>query len=182
MRHQLAIVTLVSNNSEGASDAGLLLFTIRGAGESAVGPKRRLLRELNARQKGPGRTTRMLVDGIVQSATISGTVLDIGSGVGALTFTLCRAWCLKCRRGRCISFIRQCGARRSLPARACQRSSVCPCRFRCGGLSRFPSASIVTLNVLHLVCCSPSCIELLEAAVEHTERCLALSCCLEGCG
>ena len=40
------------------------------------------------RQKGPGPTTRLLVDGIVQSAPISGTVLDIGSGVGALTFTL----------------------------------------------------------------------------------------------
>jgi predicted RNA methylase len=40
------------------------------------------------RQKGPGPTTRLLVDGIVQSASISGTVLDIGSGVGALTFTL----------------------------------------------------------------------------------------------
>ena len=36
-----------------------------------------------------------------------------------------------------------------------------------------PSASIVTLD--RVVCCYPSCTQLLEAAVAHTERCLALS-------
>ena len=40
------------------------------------------------RQKGPGRTTRLLMDGILQSAPISGTVLDNGSGVGGLSVAL----------------------------------------------------------------------------------------------
>src|SRR5262245_57337175 len=40
------------------------------------------------REKGPGPTTRMLMDGIVQSGAVSGTVLDVGSGVGSLTLAL----------------------------------------------------------------------------------------------
>jgi predicted RNA methylase len=40
------------------------------------------------RRQGPGPTTRLLVDGIVDSVPIAGTVLDIGSGVGGLTFAL----------------------------------------------------------------------------------------------
>ncbi len=40
------------------------------------------------RQKGPGPTTRMLVEGIAQSGALSGSVLDVGSGIGALTFAL----------------------------------------------------------------------------------------------
>ena len=40
------------------------------------------------REKGPGPTTRMLADGIAQSGALSGTVLDVGSGVGGLTFAL----------------------------------------------------------------------------------------------
>ena len=40
------------------------------------------------REKGPGPTTRMLADGIAQSGALSGTVLDVGAGVGGLTFAL----------------------------------------------------------------------------------------------
>jgi hypothetical protein len=40
------------------------------------------------RAKGPGPTTRLLVEGIVKSGVMSGTVLDVGSGIGSLTFTL----------------------------------------------------------------------------------------------
>jgi hypothetical protein len=38
---------------------------------------------------------------------------------------------------------------------------------------QLPSASIVTLD--RVVCCYPSCEPLLDAALEHAERCLALS-------
>ena len=40
------------------------------------------------RAKGPGPTTLLLADGIAQSGTLSGTVLDVGSGIGGLTFAL----------------------------------------------------------------------------------------------
>jgi len=39
--------------------------------------------------------------------------------------------------------------------------------------SHLPSASIVTLD--RVVCCYPSCEQLLAASVEHAERCLAVS-------
>ena len=40
------------------------------------------------RMKGPGPTTRLLVDGISQSGVLAGTVLDVGSGFGGLTLAL----------------------------------------------------------------------------------------------
>jgi predicted RNA methylase len=46
-------------------------------------------RELtNYRQKGPGRTTRLLRDLLVATGRIDGVLLDIGSGIGGLTFEL----------------------------------------------------------------------------------------------
>ena len=39
--------------------------------------------------------------------------------------------------------------------------------------AQLPSASVVTLD--RVVCCYPSCSELVGAALEHAERCLALS-------
>jgi SAM-dependent methyltransferase len=124
------------------------------------------------RQKGPGPTTRLLVDGIVQSAPISGTVLDIGSGVGALTFTLLE-------RGASSAVAVDASAAYVSAARdeASQRGRADAVRFVhadfVAAASALPSASIVTLD--RVVCCYPSCTQLLEAAVAHTEHCLALS-------
>jgi tRNA1(Val) A37 N6-methylase TrmN6 len=50
---------------------------------------RKVAQELKRyREKGPGPTTRLLADGIAQSGALSGTVLDVGSGIGALTLAL----------------------------------------------------------------------------------------------
>ena len=40
------------------------------------------------RTKGPGPTTRLLQEGLAHAGTLSGTLLDIGSGIGSLTFGL----------------------------------------------------------------------------------------------
>src|SRR5688572_1088792 len=40
------------------------------------------------RKNGPGPTTRLLRDGLVQAGLVSGVLLDIGAGFGALTFEL----------------------------------------------------------------------------------------------
>ena len=40
------------------------------------------------REKGSGPTTRLLVEGITKSGALGGTVLDVGSGIGGLTFAL----------------------------------------------------------------------------------------------
>lgn len=40
------------------------------------------------RRKGLGRTARFLCDGLTAARVTTGTVLDVGAGVGALTFAL----------------------------------------------------------------------------------------------
>lgn len=40
------------------------------------------------RTKGPRPTTRLLQEGLARARTLSGTLLDIGSGIGSLTFGL----------------------------------------------------------------------------------------------
>jgi magnesium-protoporphyrin O-methyltransferase len=124
------------------------------------------------RQKGPGPTTRLLVDGIAQSAKINGTVLDIGSGVGGLTFALLE-------RGASSAVAVDASAAYINAARdeATQRGRSDAIRFVHADFvvaaSELPSASVVTLD--RVVCCYPSCSGLLDAAVAHAERCLAIS-------
>src|SRR5688572_2173667 len=40
------------------------------------------------RKNGPGPTTRLLRDGLVEAGLVSGFLLDVGAGFGALTFEL----------------------------------------------------------------------------------------------
>ena len=40
------------------------------------------------RQKGPGPTARLLLEGLAHAGVMDGTLVDIGAGVGALTFEL----------------------------------------------------------------------------------------------
>jgi len=124
------------------------------------------------RQRGPGPTSRLLIDGILQSAPIGGTVLDIGSGVGGLSFALLE-------RGASSVVAVDASAAYVSAARdeAARRGRADAVRFIHADFvvaaSELPSASIVTLD--RVVCCYPSCTELLDAAVAHTQRCLALS-------
>jgi SAM-dependent methyltransferase len=124
------------------------------------------------RQKGPGLTTRLLVDGIVQSTSTSGTVLDIGSGIGGLTLALLE-------RGASSAVSVDASAAYVSAARdeAAQRSRSDAIRFVHADFvvaaPELPRASIVTLD--RVVCCYPSCTALLDAAVAHAERCLAIS-------
>ena len=124
------------------------------------------------REKGPGRTARLLVDGIAQSSVVSGTVLDVGSGIGALTLALLE-------RGASSAVAVDASAAYVNAARdeAGHRGRADAIRFIhadfVSAASELPSASIVTLD--RVVCCYPSCQQLLAAAVAHAERCLALS-------
>ena len=42
----------------------------------------------HCRRKGVGPTTRRLIDGLARAGLMEGTLLDIGAGVGSLTFEL----------------------------------------------------------------------------------------------
>jgi magnesium-protoporphyrin O-methyltransferase len=124
------------------------------------------------RTKGPGRTTRLLLDGISQSGALAGTVLDVGSGFGGLTLALLE-------RGASSAVAVDASAAYVGAARdeAHRQGRSVTIRFVHADFvivaPELPSASIVTLD--RVVCCYPSCQQLLAAAVARTERCLALS-------
>lgn len=124
------------------------------------------------REKGPGRTTRLLVDGIAEAGAMNGTVLDVGSGVGGMTFALFE-------RGASSAVAVDASAAYINAARheAGERGLVDAIQFvHADFVTAAPGlrpASIVTLN--RVVCCYPSCEQLLHAAAAHAERCLALS-------
>ena len=144
--------------------------------ESAVNQQfnqKKVAQELKRyRQKGPGPTTRLLIDGVAQSGEVVGTVLDVGSGIGALTLALLE-------RGAASAVAVDASPAYVEAAReeAEQRGRANAIRFVRADFveasSQLPSAGIVTLD--RVVCCYPSCEQLLGAAVGHAERCLALS-------
>jgi SAM-dependent methyltransferase len=51
-------------------------------------PKKALSELDRYRKEGPGVTTRLLRDGLTDAGLAAGTILDIGAGIGALTFEL----------------------------------------------------------------------------------------------
>lgn len=129
--------------------------------------------ELNRyRRKGPGPITRLLVDGIVRAAGMGGSVLDIGSGIGGLTFELFE-------RGvsRAVAVDASAAYVEAARHEASRRGYAEAIRFVhadfVAAAPALPPASIVALD--RVVCCYPSCTTLLTAAVAHAERCLAIS-------
>ena len=124
------------------------------------------------RQNGPGPTTRLLIGGIVESAVIGGTVLDIGSGIGGLTLAL-----LDRGAAGAVAVDASAAYIRAARDEATRRGRSEAIRLVHADFvvvaAELPSASIVTLD--RVVCCYPSCTQLLDAAAAHAERCLAVS-------
>jgi SAM-dependent methyltransferase len=124
------------------------------------------------RDKGPGPTTRLLQEGVTQVGALSGTLLDIGSGIGSLTFGLLE-------RGVTRAVAVDASSAYNVVAR--QEAE----RLGRADVVRFvhadfvsvapdlPPATLVTLD--RVVCCYPSYEALLNAALRHAEMCLALS-------
>ena len=122
--------------------------------------------------KGPGPTTRLLADGIARAGMSTGTVLDVGAGFGALTFTLL---------GRGVTDATTVDASAAYVEAARDEAS----RRGLGNAIRIvhadfveaaddlPAAGIVALD--RVVCCYPSCDRLLRAALGRARHCLALS-------
>jgi SAM-dependent methyltransferase len=122
--------------------------------------------------KGPGHTTRLLRDGLLRAGQVDGVVLDIGAGIGALTFELLEA-----------------GATRAIavdasPAYIATASREAARRHRLEAIQfvgadfldvapGIPSAALVTLD--RVVCCYPASEPLLSEALRHAERCFAFS-------
>ncbi len=124
------------------------------------------------RAKGPGPTTRLLVDGLAKAGQLEGVLLDIGAGIGALTFELLE-------RGMSRAIVVDASSAYVAAAReeAARRGRADTTRFVHGdflGLAcELPRTTVVTLD--RVICCYPDYEPLLDDALGHSERCLALS-------
>lgn len=124
------------------------------------------------RDSGPGVTTRLLQQGIVAAGMTTGSLIDIGTGVGSLAFGLLARGMTHATAvdasSAYLDVARGEAARLGLSASVqfIQADFV-------AAASQIAPASIVTLD--RVVCCYPDCERLLQAAVDHAERCLALS-------
>jgi SAM-dependent methyltransferase len=124
------------------------------------------------RTKGPGPTTRLLQEGIARTGAVNGTLLDVGSGVGSLTFGLLErgiTHAVAVEASSAYNDVARQEAERLRRADAVQ--------FIHGDFvfvaSELPAATLVTLD--RVVCCYPSFEPLLNAALRHADQCFALS-------
>ena len=124
------------------------------------------------RTKGPGPTTRLLQQGLEHAGTLKGTLLDIGSGIGSLTFGLLERGVTRAVAVDASSAYN--GVARQEAERLGRTDVV---RFVHADFVSvayaLPAATLVTLD--RVVCCYPSYEALLNAALHHAEQCLALS-------
>ena len=124
------------------------------------------------RKNGPGPTTRLLQDAIAQSGAMCGTLLDVGSGVGALTFGLLERGITHAIAVDASSAYL--GAARQEAERTGKADAIQFVHADFVAIaSQLPRASVVALD--RVVCCYPSFRPLLDAAISHAEQCFALS-------
>ena len=134
---------------------------------------RRARRDLvQYRKKGPGPTTRLLRDGVTAAGGPGETLLDIGAGIGPLTFELVE-------RGvrRAVSVEASAAYVAAGREEAARRNRAEQVEWRHGdyvALSEsLAPADTVTLD--RVVCCYPRFEPLLAAAATHARRRIALS-------
>jgi tRNA1(Val) A37 N6-methylase TrmN6 len=124
------------------------------------------------RRKGAGPTTRLLIDGISRTGAAEGSLLDIGAGVGALTFEL-----LERGFDRAVMVEASAGYTAAASSEAVRRGRSPQVEFVSGDFLEaahtVPAASVVALD--RVVCCYPLFEELLIEAVRHAERAFAFS-------
>ena len=124
------------------------------------------------RRKGAGPTTRLLLAGIGQAGVGDGTLLDVGAGVGALTFEL-----LDRGFGRSVIVEASAGYAVAASNEATRRGRATNIDFVSGDFlevaGTVPMASVVALD--RVVCCYPLYEDLLTEALRHAERGFAFS-------
>jgi SAM-dependent methyltransferase len=143
-----------------------------GDSSSHFGPARAASDLARYRKKGLDSTTRLLTEEIQQEAASVGSILDVGSGIGALTFALLehtQATAVLVEASRAfLEVSRQETERRQLTGRVA---------FAAGDFvelaSQLRPADLVTMD--RVVCCYPSAVPLLEAGLAHATEYFAFS-------
>jgi len=124
------------------------------------------------RRKGGGPTTRLLLDGLAQAGLTEGALLDVGAGVGALTFELLD-------RGIRRAVIVEASSAYAAAAadEAARRGRSADIELIRGDFldvaEDVPVATVVTLD--RVICCYPFYERLLTKALRHAERGFAFS-------
>ena len=144
----------------------------RNAAERQFGQKRATKDLAQYRAKGPGRTTRLLLAGLATAGPIHGELLDIGSGVGVLSFELLERG-VTSAVGVDLSSAHVTIAAQEASRRGRSEST----RFLQGDFldiaATLPSADVVTLD--RVVCCYPECERFLQESLRHAGRVFAFS-------
>jgi magnesium-protoporphyrin O-methyltransferase len=126
----------------------------------------------NYRKKGPGPTARLLRDLLVDAGAAKGVLLDVGSGIGGLSFELLE-------RGveRAIAVDASTAYLAAAAQEATRRDRLRVVEFRHGDFldvgSMISPATTVTMD--RVICCYPAFEALLKEALRHAERCFAYS-------
>jgi 16S rRNA G966 N2-methylase RsmD len=124
------------------------------------------------RRKGPRPTTRGLRDGLAAVGVNQGTVLDVGGGLGVLSLEL-----LDLGMERAIVVDASSAYLAAGSDEAANRGRSASVQFVHGDFlllaGQLALSTVVTLD--RVVCCYPFYEPLLEQAVQHAERCVAIS-------
>jgi methyltransferase family protein len=135
--------------------------------------ERKVRQELAAyRRGGAGTTTQGLLGLLTPVGPMPETMLDIGSGIGALSFGMLAAGV---RRATCVDLSRAALAANAEEARrrgVGDRIEQVEADF-VAIASKLPVVDLVTLD--RVVCCYPAYAPLLEHAAAHARRLLAIS-------
>jgi SAM-dependent methyltransferase len=123
-------------------------------------------------ESGPGVTTRLLRDGLVQNGLAGGLLLDVGAGFGPLSFEL-----LDRGTTRAVVVDASASFLDAAAQEATRRQQSTSVELVHGDFvdvaATLPLASVVAMD--RVVCCYPYIKPLLAAALEHAGRALALS-------
>ena len=146
--------------------------SVGAAAERQFSEKRATKDLAQYRTKGAGSTARLLLAGIAKAGQPHGRLLDIGSGVGALTFEL-----LDQGLTEAIGVELSSAYVAAASEEAVRRGRTDAVRFVYGDFvaiaSQLGAADIVTLD--RVICCYPEYERLLDESARHADRYLALS-------
>ena len=151
---------------------GCCCSSVGAAAERQFGDERAAEDLAQYRTKGAGSTARLLLAGIARAGQLRGRLLDIGSGIGALTFEL-----LERGLTEAIGVDLSPAYVAAASGEAARRGRTNSVRFVHGDFvaiaDQLAAADLVTLD--RVICCYPEYETLLDESVRHADRQLAFS-------